>query len=173
MKAHLTPDAWLFNIEKAPLYATVTKGGETQHIPVANRIALVDADAGEVVGVVGNDYRLFTNREAIDLCREFCSQAFPDTYPAEWAFRAAHGPESRSWVSMDFSHCSSEIHLGSAFPSEFFAPFVRVTNSYNASPSHYISKPYDNNHTKRVDKSRSRSADHSFRFSTIHSNNCY
>ena len=94
MKAHLAPDAWLFNVEKAPLYAAVTKEGETQHIPVANRIALVDSDRGDVVGVVGNDYRLFTNREAIDLCQEFCLQAFPDTNSTEWGFRAAHGPKA-------------------------------------------------------------------------------
>jgi hypothetical protein len=133
MKTNLPPDAWLFNVEKAPLFATVTKEGETLSIPSNRRIALVDTDAGEVVGVVGNDYRLFTNREAIDLCREFCLEAFPDTKDSEWVFRAAHGPDSRSWVAMDLFHSSCAINLGGGFATEDFTPFVRVTNSYNAS----------------------------------------
>ena len=133
MKANLPPDAWLFNVEKAPLFATVTKDGETHRIPSNRRIALVDTDAGEIVGVVGNDYRLFTNREAIDLCREFCLEAFPDTKSDEWIFRAAYGPESRSWVAMDLFHRSCAINLGGGLATEDFTPFVRVTNSYNAS----------------------------------------
>ena len=133
MKTNLPPDAWLFNVEKAPLFATVTKDGETLRIPSSRRIALVDTDAGEVVGVVGNNYRLFTNREAIDLCRRFCLEAFPDTKDAEWVFRAAHGPASRSWVAMDLFHRSWAINLGGGGVSEDFTPFVRVTNSYNTS----------------------------------------
>ena len=133
MKANLPPDAWLFNVKKAPLFATVTKDGETRRITSPRRIALVDTDAGEIVGVVGNDYRLFTNREAIDLCREFCLEAFPDTDSAEWVFRAAHGPASRSWVAMDLFHRSCAIHFGRGIAPEDFTPYVRVTNSYNAS----------------------------------------
>jgi hypothetical protein len=133
MKANLLPDAWLFNVEKAPLFATVIKDGETLRIPSKRRIALVDTDAGEVVGVVGNDYRLFTNREAIDLCREFCLKAFTDTKDSEWVFRAAHGPASRSWVAMDLFHRSCAINLGGGLATEDFTPFVRVTNSYNTS----------------------------------------
>lgn len=133
MKANLPPDAWLFNVKKAPLFAAVTKDGKTRHIPSNRRIALVDADADEVVGIVSNDYRLFTNHEAIDLCREFCLEAFPDTNSEEWVFRAAHGPASRSWVAMDLFHRSCAINLGGGFATEDFTPFVRVTNSYNAS----------------------------------------
>ena len=133
MKANLPPDACLFNVRKAPIFATVTKDGKTQHIPSNHRIALVDTDAGEIVGVVGNDYRLFTNREAIELCREFCLKAFPDTKDAEWVFRAAHGPASRGWVAMDLFHRSCAINLGGGFATEDYTPYVRVTNSYNAS----------------------------------------
>jgi len=133
MNANLTPAACLFNVKKAPLFAAVTKDGQTRHIPTHRRIALVDADTDEVVGIVGKDYRLFTNLEAIDLCREFCMEAFPDTKVAEWEFMAAHGPENRSWVAMDLFHRSCTIHFGGGYSSEDFTPFVRVTNSYDAS----------------------------------------
>lgn len=33
--------------------------------------------------MIDNSYRLFTNQEAIDLCRRFCLEAFPDTKDAE------------------------------------------------------------------------------------------
>ena len=133
MKTNLPPDAWLFNVEKAPLFTTVIKEGEIRRISSARRIALVDTDAGEIVGVVSNDYHLFTNREALDLSLKFCLEAFPDTSASEWVFREAHGPTSRSWVAMDLFHRSCAINLGGGLASEDFTPFVRVTNSYNTS----------------------------------------
>ncbi len=74
---------------------------------------------------------LFACRRA--LCREFCLEAFPDTKAREWEFRAAHGPASRNWVAMDLFHRSCAIHFGDGYSSEEFTPFVRVTNSYDAS----------------------------------------
>ena len=33
--------------------------------------------------MIDNSYRFFTNQEAIDLCRRFSLEAFPDTKDAE------------------------------------------------------------------------------------------
>ena len=50
MKANLPPDAWLFDVEKAPLFATVTRRRQSHEFRSNRRIALVDAVAGDVVG---------------------------------------------------------------------------------------------------------------------------
>lgn len=135
MKTKPPPESWLFDVEKAPLFASVTREGGTEYVPAYRRSALIASDTGEVVGIVGNDYELFTNQEAIDLCMRFCLEAFPDTKAAEWVYRDAHGPESRSWVAMDIFHRSSAVNLPGTgdWTSEMFTPYVRITNSYNAS----------------------------------------
>jgi hypothetical protein len=134
MKPNYSLDAWLFDVTKAPLFAaTVGPDGKPNNVPVFRRNALIASDTGDVVGIVGNDYRLFTNREALDLCRGFCRQAFPDTKDSDWMFAAAHGPASRSRVAMDLFHQSCAIHFAGGFAAEAFTPFVRITNSYDAS----------------------------------------
>ena len=133
MKTKTAPSEWLFDVEKAPLFASIMDGnGKSRQVPAANRIAIVDRVSGDVVGVVSRGYRLFTNRDALALSLRFCREAFPDTSADEWEFRQAHGPESRSWVAMDLFHRSFSINVGRLF-TESFTPFVRVTNSYNAS----------------------------------------
>jgi hypothetical protein len=134
MKANYPLESWLFNVKKAPLVALVQeRDGALAQVPVARRNALIAADTGEVVGIVGNDYKLFTNQEALDLCRSFCREAFPDTSDSDWMFAAAHGPASRSRVALDLFHRSCAIHFGGSFNAEDFTPFVRITNSYDAS----------------------------------------
>ena len=134
MKEKIPASEWLFDVEKAPLFASVTdREGNTRKVSASSRIAIVATGTDHVVGIVNKSYRLFTNREALDLSREFCLEAFPDTSDSEWEFRAAHGPASRSWVAMDLFHRSCAINLGGELATEDFTPFVRVTNSYNTS----------------------------------------
>ena len=86
----------------------------------------------EVIGIVGEGYKVFTNDQAVTLCHKFCLEAFPDTKAAEWNFVDGHGPATRSWAAMDIHHQSHSMNLmGNGGPSELFTPFVRITNSYN------------------------------------------
>lgn len=68
MKQPIPPEAWLFDIEEAPVFTTITRrdelGGLTaRKLPVPNKKALIAADGGDVLGVVGSGYRIFTNCE--------------------------------------------------------------------------------------------------------------
>ncbi|MCF7675035.1 MAG: DUF945 domain-containing protein [Akkermansiaceae bacterium] len=123
---------WFFPIEEAPVHATVTHNGVTRNVRLPHRKALVAVDTGEIVGIVGQGYKLFTNDQAVGLCHKFCLEAFPDTRAAEWHFVDGHGPATRSWAAMDIHHQSHAMNLmGNGGPSEVFTPFVRITNSYN------------------------------------------
>jgi hypothetical protein len=126
---------WFFPIEEAPVLATVTRNGEARNVTVPHKKALVAADTGEIVGIVGAGYKVFTNQQAVTLCHKFCLDAFPDTTPAEWTFVEGHGPGTRSWAAMDIHHRSHAMNLMGieGGPSEIFTPFVRITNSYNGS----------------------------------------
>lgn len=123
---------WFFPITEAPVHAAVTHDGVTRNVRLPHRKALVAADTGEVIGVVGAGYKIFTNQQAVSLCHKFCLEAFPDTKAAEWNFVEGHGPATRSWTAMDIHHQSHAMNLmGNGGPSEVFTPFVRITNSYN------------------------------------------
>ena len=124
---------WFFPIAEAPVHATVTHQGVARRVLVPRKKALVAADTGKIVGIVGAGYQVFTNREAVDLCQKFCLQAFPDTKPAEWGFAKGHGPGTRSWAALDIHHQAHAMNLMGipGGPSEIFTPYVRITNSYN------------------------------------------
>jgi hypothetical protein len=126
---------WFFPIEEAPVFASVTCNGKVTDIRVPHRKALVAADTGDIVGIVGAGYQVFTNQQAVTLCHKFCLEAFPDTKPSEWTFVEGHGPGTRSWAAMDIHHRAHAMNLwgNDGGPSETFTPFVRITNSYNGS----------------------------------------
>lgn len=133
MRADSPIDSWLFEVRRAPMYAVVKdQDGAILKIPVDTRHAIVAMDNQRVVGVVGRDYELFTNQDALNLCRQFCREAFPETKDSEWIFAAAYGPRSRRHVAMDLYHKASAVHLANG-ASEMFTPFVRVINSYDTS----------------------------------------
>lgn len=125
---------WFFPIEEAPVLVTVTHKGVARDVRVPHKKALIAADTGDIVGIVGAGYKVFTNQQAVTLCHKFCLEAFPDTTPAEWTFVEGHGPGTRSWAAMDIHHRAHAMNLwGNGGPSETFTPFVRITNSYNGS----------------------------------------
>ncbi len=133
MNLHPSRNGWFFPVEQIPIRATLTRNGVEQDVLVPHRKALVAADSGEIVGVVGEGYKVFTNEEAVHLCRKFCLDAFPDTKAAEWIFVDGHGPGTRSWAALDIHHRSHAMNLMNipGGPSEVYTPYVRITNSYN------------------------------------------
>jgi len=124
---------WFFPIEEAPVFTTVTRNGKALDVRVPHKKALIAADSGDIVGIVGAGYKVFTNQQAVTLCHKFCLEAFPDTTPAEWTFVEGHGPGTRSWAAMDIHHRAHAMNLwgNEGGASETFTPFVRITNSYN------------------------------------------
>jgi hypothetical protein len=79
MKTDLLLDDLLFEVEERPVYAGA---GANRYTPVPGRNAIVRRDDGHVLGVVGRDYRLVTNEEAMDAARQCCRKCGP---PSRWA----------------------------------------------------------------------------------------
>ena len=102
---------------------------------VPHKKAIVRSDTGHVLGVVTNEYGLVSNQQALDWGRKCCRVVFPETQPDEWEVRAIDGPESGRSCSIDLIHRigSLNFNIGGGNEREVFAPFIRVTNSFNAS----------------------------------------
>jgi hypothetical protein len=131
MKIDLIPDDLLFVVEERPVFAGL---GQNGYMRVPGKKAIVRQSDGQVLGVVGRDYRLVTNQEALDAARDCCRRVFPATKPEEWKFTSAEGPATRSSCAIDLVHNSSALDfavVGAGDKPEAYGPFIRVSNSYN------------------------------------------
>jgi hypothetical protein len=124
----------MFPVAEHPVFSTVPDGPGERRITIPGKKAIVNLAQNRVVGIVGRDYRLVSNRVALELAHQCCRTVFPATSPAEWEVSAADGPATGGHCTIDLTHNSAALDF-SLLPAEekpeVFGPFIRVTNSYN------------------------------------------
>jgi hypothetical protein len=123
----------LFDVNEVPVEAVLGRGKDVRRISVPGKKALINELTGQVLGVVGRDYRVVTNREAIEFAREVCGKAFPGLDAIEWEAKRAAAPRTLSYSFIDLMHRTHVLnYLGEEKNgTEPFTPFLRVTNSFN------------------------------------------
>src|ERR1051326_4814657 len=121
----------LFPVELQPVFAGASDG---RPLLVSDKRAIVDADRGRVLGIVSRDYRLVTNREALDWAYQCCKAVFPDTKETEWEAMAVDAPATGGHCFIDLIHNTTALDFNTV-PAQarpdVFGPFIRLTNSYN------------------------------------------
>jgi hypothetical protein len=103
-------------------------------LSVRDKKAIVDTMKHRIVGIVGRAYRLVTNREALDWGYQCCEAVFPDTRAGEGHVKATDPPASGQHCFIDLVHQSSRLNfefVPTQGRPEPFAPFIRLTNSYD------------------------------------------
>lgn len=133
MKPEITLQEVLFEITEAPIEVQVTRQGFSQRIIVPGKKALIHQENDHVLGIVGRDYRVVTNREAVELAREVCGQAFPGLSLQEWQAKRVAAPRTLSRAHIDLMHATHVLnyHDTGVGQNDPFTPFLRVTNSFN------------------------------------------
>ena len=124
----------LFPVEEHPVFVSVVEPGREWRLPVPDKKAIVNRTTRRVLGIVSRGYRLVTNREALDMARECCRTAFPETHTGERSETAIDAPATGGHCYIDLVHNSAvlDFQMVSAVDRpEVFGPFIRVTNSYN------------------------------------------
>jgi hypothetical protein len=125
----------LFPVEERPVFVSVKSHNGERHIPVPDKKAIVNQSTGGVLGIVGHDYPVVTNEQALAWARLCCNATFPDATESEWQVHAVDAPSTASYCHIDLVHNSGAVDFAfvpaKARP-EVFGPFVRVTNSYNS-----------------------------------------
>src|SRR4051812_42666211 len=127
-------DDVLFPVEEHPVFVMVRNESGERSLAAPNKKAIVNVASQRVLGIVSRDYRLVTNRQALEWAYECCRSVFPDTNKAEWDISAADGPTSGGYCRIDLVHRTAGLDFGDVRPGErpdAFGPFIRVTNSYN------------------------------------------
>ena len=121
----------LFPVEMAPVYIELPSG-TFQRVP--GKRAVVNTQTGNAVSVVGDQYQLVTNSQALHYGRLCCEAAFPQTNASEWTVNTVDGPSTGGHCMIDLLHSTTFFNPFGGNPDvegEVYAPFVRVTNSYN------------------------------------------
>ena len=123
--------AVMFPVREVPVLAE-TQAGRQDLVP--GKKALVNGNTLKVLSVVGQRYQVLHNRTALTLARKCCLAAFPMTEPTNWQVFSVE-------ASTTGGHCRIDLrHLGeisgydwslSGDATDKYAPFIRVSNSYN------------------------------------------
>ena len=124
----------LFPVELRPLYTDLEIDGMLTKIKVPNSRIVVNKTTGNLLGVVGINYKLIKNEEAIALGKKCCIELFgnQETENIEIFFFFSHS--TASYCHIDLIHKSYVMNLwDEKNSSDVYIPYVRVTNSYNTS----------------------------------------
>lgn len=122
----------LFDVVTSPLEAVTGPG--IQRVRIPGKKAILHANTRQVLGVVGSDYRIVTNREALAMAMQVCAKAFPGMPADEWEPTQATAPATLSFASIDIFHRTHILNLlgpDVRTKDDPYTPFVRVTNSFN------------------------------------------
>lgn len=133
MKRETSVQNLLFEVDQVPVETVLGTNGHTRRIHIPGKKALIHQGTGHVLGVVGRDYRVVTNREAVHLAQEVCEKAFPGLSSVEWEAKRAAAPRTLSHAHIDLTHRTHVLnYLGSDIgQTDPYTPFLRVTNSFN------------------------------------------
>lgn len=121
----------LFPVDMAPVYVKLPNGGFQ---PVPGKRAVLNTETGRAVSVVGDQYQLVTNSQALHYGQLCCESAFPQTAAHEWTVDTVDGPSTGGHCMIDLLHSTTTFNPFGTDPRmerEVYSPFVRVTNSYN------------------------------------------
>jgi hypothetical protein len=127
-----TLEALLFPVAEHPVFVSIKDHLSERRLPVRDKKALINATTQHVLGIVSTGYKVVTNAEALELGRRCCAELFPKISGSEWTVARVDAPSGGGFCHLDLTHktCRLAPAGGSPLP-DVFAPFVRVTNSYN------------------------------------------
>jgi len=101
-----------------------------QPIFTRNHRAVVNQRSGEIISVVGSNYKLISNKEAIGIGKQIFIQLYPSVKSNELIPFKVVAPHSNASAHIDFIHQSVDFKV---WDQETWLPFLRTTNSYNRS----------------------------------------
>jgi hypothetical protein len=85
-------DDVLFPVEVRPVFAGANGDAGGKLLSVPDKKAIVDTQRRRVLGIVSRDYRLVSNREALDWAYQCCRTVFPEAKDTEWEVKATDAP---------------------------------------------------------------------------------
>ena len=127
-------ESLLFPVKLHPLFTKITVNGHTYTIEVPNNKIVVNNISGNLLGVVSSNYKLITNHEAIELGKKCIKELFSSFEAKNVEIFKVDAPSTASYCHIDLVHKGHIMNLWDENKqSDFYIPYIRVTNSYNTS----------------------------------------
>lgn len=122
----------LFDVELHDVYSNLSKSGTQNLEPVHAKFhkAIVNKENGHIVSIVGKNYRLITNKEALEMGKYLFCRLYPAVKIEELIPYNVITPLSKASAHIDLIHESVNFMV---LEQEDWLPFLRITNSYNRS----------------------------------------
>lgn len=125
--------AIMFPVQEVDVFAETEPGRRDR---ITGKKAIINTDTRKVLSVVGHRYELLENRRALELAHKCCIAAFPNTAPDGWYVDAVEAPATGGHCRIDLHYAGDTVAYDWSFSEDVqdsYYPFLRVTNSYNAS----------------------------------------
>lgn len=121
-------DVSLVNIATVSKETSLFPEQNLNGIKVPGYNALINTRDREVLCVVSGNYRLFTNRDALELGKKAFVELFPIVKPEELIVHKVISPKRKTFCHIDLIHRKVDYKV---WKQETWLPFLRITNSYN------------------------------------------
>jgi len=116
----------MFPVETRPVQYVGLDGNPRA---IESHKAVVNTESGCTLGVVSTGYRLVTNQQALEYARNCALQVFGGKERDSFEVFNVYAPPRPWFCQIDLIHRGFEVNF---VKPEVYLPFVRVTNSYNA-----------------------------------------
>ncbi|MDE0042084.1 MAG: DUF932 domain-containing protein [Candidatus Poribacteria bacterium] len=127
-------ESLMFPVELRPVYTNIEIDGTQLQKKIPNSRVIVNIESGKPLGVVSKDYKLITNKEAVEMGKQCCAELFGSNGAANIKVFRVDAPSTASYCHIDLVHRGYVMNLlGGEEQSDIYIPYVRVTNSYNKS----------------------------------------
>lgn len=121
-------DQVLYPVALQPIMA-INKKKQTSN-STSRYKAIVNLDTNEIVSVVSNNYKLLSNKEALQLAKETFATLFPKVSPDDFLPFKVIAPSTLASCHIDLVH--KNVKLSSTkWEQDTWYPFLRMSNSYN------------------------------------------
>lgn len=123
-------DDVLFEVALQPVYSEIKPRNSLFNRPIGTRnyLAVVNQRDGNIVSIVGKNYKLITNREALAMGKKLFGLLYPFVQPDDLMPFKVITPQTFGSAQIDLIHRDVNFRV---FNQEAWLPFMRVYNSYN------------------------------------------
>jgi hypothetical protein len=127
-------DDVLFPVEARAVFAGASGDAGGKLLPVPDKKAIVNTQRRRVLRIVSRDYRLVSNREALDWACQCCRKVFPEIKDTEWELKTIDAPSTAGYCFIDL------IRQGKIVASGMQQPYLMGVRSAEAMFDHLDGK---------------------------------
>ncbi|MFY9150386.1 MAG: DUF932 domain-containing protein [Prolixibacteraceae bacterium] len=122
----------LFKVKLQEVYSDFRFPNTLFKLPVGtpHYHAVVNQAEGKIISIVGKNYQLISNEEALEMGKQIFTQLYPFVKTSELIPYKVVAPNSKASAHIDLIHKNVNFNV---WEQETWLPFLRTTNSYNRS----------------------------------------